>query len=176
MRKLNLGCGADIREGWVNLDAAKLEGIDVVHDINRLPLPFESEEFDYILCQDVLEHVEYVPLLKDLHRILKRGGTLSIRVPHFSSKNNFIDPTHKNFFSIETFDFFAEDSAYRRDYYFDFQFKNVAYRKIVFGAGLFLNRLIEPLVNYSLKSQKQFESSFLSRLFPAENVTVRIIK
>ena len=37
--KLHLGCGTDIRAGWVNLDCAKLPGVDIVHDLNVLPLP-----------------------------------------------------------------------------------------------------------------------------------------
>lgn len=40
--KLNLGCGNDIREGWVNLDINKKEGVNVVHDLNEVPLPFEG--------------------------------------------------------------------------------------------------------------------------------------
>lgn len=48
--KLNLGCGTDIRKGWINLDIAKLDGIDVIHDVNNVPLPFEDNTFDYVLC------------------------------------------------------------------------------------------------------------------------------
>ena len=46
--KLNLGCGRDIREGYVNLDKAGLDGVDVVHDLNVFPYPFEDNEFDEI--------------------------------------------------------------------------------------------------------------------------------
>ena len=97
--KLNVGCGNDIREGWINLDIIKKEGIDIVHDLNKVPLPFEDDTFNYILCRNVLEHVNYVALMNDLHRILKQGGLLRIRVPHFTSKSNYADPTHINLFS-----------------------------------------------------------------------------
>ena len=40
MKKLNLGCGNDIRQGYINLDVAELDGVDVVWDVNKLPLPF----------------------------------------------------------------------------------------------------------------------------------------
>ena len=75
-KKLNLGCGTDIRTGWINLDKFGLPGVDVCHDIQELPLPFDDASFDEILCKDILEHVEYIPLLGDLHRILKHGGIL----------------------------------------------------------------------------------------------------
>lgn len=104
-KKLNVGCGTDTKKGWINLDSAALPGMDVVHDIENLPLPFRDEEFDGILYQDVLEHVKYIPVLCDLHRILKKGGKLIVRVLHFTSKLNFIDPTHKNLFSVNTSDF-----------------------------------------------------------------------
>lgn len=100
MNKLNLGCGKDIREGWINLDSVALPNVDVVHDITALPLPFEDAWFDVILCKDVLEHVDYIPVLKDLHRILKPGGKLLIQVPHFNSQDAYVDPTHCRFFQF----------------------------------------------------------------------------
>jgi len=54
-KNLNLGCGADIRPDCVNLDRASLPGVDVVHDMSQLPLPFSADRFSHIVCQDVLE-------------------------------------------------------------------------------------------------------------------------
>ena len=80
-KKLNLGCGEDIKAGWVNLDFIKLPGVDVVHDIEKPPFPFKDEEFDEILAQDTMEHIwNMIPVMKDLYRILKPGGKLTIRV------------------------------------------------------------------------------------------------
>lgn len=177
-QKLNLGCGYDIREGWINLDIADIDGVDVVHDINKLPLPFDDEQFDYILCQDILEHIEYIPLLKELYRIMKKGGIIEIRVPHFTSRLNFIDPTHKKRFSIQTFDFFTLNTPNKRNYYFDFHFEKVIYKKICFyKKGLFfINYLIEPIINAGNKMRHFYEASFLSRLFPCANIIVKLQK
>lgn len=180
-RKLNLGCGKDIKSDWINLDSADILGVDVVHDIEKLPLPFQNEEFDEILAQDVLEHVEYIPVLKDIQRILKTGGLLTIRVPHFTSKNNYIDPTHKKRFSINTFDFFVANTKLgeKREYYFDFMFSTIFSRRITFERSsriFFYNRFVEPLVNRSLNTQQFYESSGLSRLFPAENILITLQK
>ena len=56
-KKLNVGCGANIKTGWINMDCVELPGVDVVHDIENLPLPFEDEEFDEIRCDNILEHI-----------------------------------------------------------------------------------------------------------------------
>lgn len=176
-RKLNLGCGRDIRQGWINLDQARLPGVDVVHDLEQLPLPFGDDHFDHIHAKDVLEHVEYIPLLAELHRVLRSGGTLQIQVPHFTSADNFIDPTHKKRFSIRTFEFFVKGSALARDYYFDFSFSAIAHRRLNFlGGVLFYNPLVARLVNSHFKIQQYYELTFLSRLFPAQNIVVTLVK
>src|SRR3989338_8456713 len=133
-KRLNLGCGENIKEGWVNLDSAALPGVDVVHDIEKIPFPFKDGEFDEILCRDVLEHVEYIPVLRELYRILKPGGVLRVQVPHFTSRNNFVDPTHKKMFSVSTFDFFVKGTSKfaERAYYFDFSFSGIKSSRITF--------------------------------------------
>jgi ubiquinone/menaquinone biosynthesis C-methylase UbiE len=178
-KKLNIGCGSDIRKGWVNLDSAKLPGVDVVHDINILPLPFADNEFDEILCQDILEHVEYIPVLREIWRMLRSGGFVTIRVPHFTSRNNFIDPTHKKMFSVRTFDFFSKSSLKNRNYYFDFAFSSIEKISISFEKGRWFywpNKIMEYFVNKSRQRQDFYESTFLSRLFPAQNIIFTIKK
>ena len=177
LKRLNLGCGADIKKGWINLDSANLPGVDIVHNIEKLPLPFKDEEFDEILCQDILEHIEYISLLRELYRILKKGCKLKIRVPHFTSKNNFIDPTHLKLFSIRTFEFFIKKSRLKIDHYFDYHFDKIAYTKITFEKGFYVyNYLVEPIVNSNRKMKNLYESTFLSRIFPAQNIIVELVK
>jgi SAM-dependent methyltransferase len=171
MKKLNLGSGTDVREGWSNLDRSALPGVNVVHDIEQLPLPFPSDSFDYVLCQDVLEHVDYIPLLRDIWRILKIGGTLHIRVPHFTSAHAYGDPTHKRLFSSDTFCFFVAGNS--RSYYFDFSFARLEALRIYFGPRAYLP--IQWFVNLSRKTQIFYEASPL-RIFPASNVEVDLVK
>lgn len=182
-RKLNVGCGTDIRSGWINLDSTALPGVDVVHDIERLPWPFADAAFDVVLCQDVLEHTDYIPIMRECWRIMKKDARLIIRVPHFTSKNNFSDPTHRRLFSINTFEFFcaapAHAKARGRGYYFDFHFARVLRRRITFerSSRIYLyNRLVEALINRSARMQDIYESTLLARLFPAENIVAELIK
>ena len=177
--KINLGCGNDIRKGWVNVDCAPLTGVDVVHDLNVTPLPFESQCADEIVCEDVLEHVDYVPILKECHRILIPGGLLNISVPHFTSNNNYVDPTHRKMFSVKTFNFFCENTFERkmRSYYFDFCFSSIE-RRIVFSTkGFFIyNRPVQFFANLSHRAQTVYEATAWSRLFPADNLRIKLRK
>ncbi len=155
MNKINLGCGKDIKTGWINLDSVELPGVDICHDLEVLPLPFEDNTFDEVLCQSILEHIhDYIPILKDIHRILKTGGKLSILVPHFTSKNAYTDPTHIRYFACRTFNFFTETHSHA--YYFDFSFSKVASIHINFEKQplYFYNYILEPLIN--LNTSKQF--------------------
>jgi len=174
MKKLNLGCGNDIRTGWTNLDRVKLPGVDVVHDLNITPLPFPDECFNFILCKDILEHVDLIPLLRELHRILLPGGALSVQVPHFTSKNAYSDPTHVNYFTAQTFKYFSE--GHSRSYYFDFSFSAIDVH-ICFEnrLGYVYNRILERLVNSSDKSRNYYEGSPL-RVFPATNLKIVLTK
>lgn len=178
MKKLNVGCGNDIRKGWVNLDIAKLAGVDIVHDIQKIPWPIKNNTFDEIECSDILEHVDYIPILKEMHRIIKKGGILRIKVPHFTSRNNFIDPTHKKMFSIKTFEFFVKDSQFNRDYYFDFSYSKLNKRRITFEKHISVcyNYLVQPLINIHPNLIIYYEATFLRNLFPAENIIIELQK
>ena len=105
-RKLNLGCGDFPKSGFLNVDLRPLPGVDVVHDLSKLPYPFESEQFDRIEADHVLEHLpEVFSVMRELHRLLTPGGRLLVRVPHFS--RGFSHPEHKRGFDV-TFRYYFE--------------------------------------------------------------------
>jgi len=115
MKKLNLGCGIDYKEGFVNVDFHSHIKVDVEHDLNGLPYPFASEEFDFILASHVLEHLDKpFFIMKELHRILKPGGTLIIKVPHFS--RGFTHSEHKAGFDV-TFPYYFNPKFTKSGYY-----------------------------------------------------------
>lgn len=172
--RLNLGAGKlNVREGYTNLDMTKYPNIDVVCDLNKLPLPFEDNKFDEILAYSILEHVNYVPLMDELYRILKPEGIIKIRVPHFTYVEAYADPTHINHFSFLTFFYFTKDL--KREYSFS-KFSSFG-GKITFQKRLILpwNYLIEWFVNLGEWSKKLYEKTPL-RVFPAANLEVWLKK
>jgi SAM-dependent methyltransferase len=98
-QKLNLGCGEHKKEGYVNIDWQALTKPDVVHDLNAFPYPFPDNTFDLVEAFHVLEHLDKpFVIMKELHRILKPGGTLHIKVPHFS--RGFTHAEHAHGFDV----------------------------------------------------------------------------
>jgi len=106
-RVLDVGCGigdfvrfrqqttgADINPETVKF--CKMQGLDVVRmDVDRLP--FSSGEFDGVLIDNVLEHIESPQsLIEEVYRVLKPFGTLLIGVP--GKKGYEKDADHKVFY------------------------------------------------------------------------------
>ena len=82
-RKANLGCGYDIREGYLNVDLHQRHNPDLVADVSELSM-LPSGYFEEIVAQDVLEHLERhktLPTLREWARLLQPNGTVEIRVP-----------------------------------------------------------------------------------------------
>lgn len=119
--KLNLGCGLDIKEGYVNID--KKRPADVLHDLNKFPYPFGDNAFGEVHCDNILEHLtNLVKVMEELHRIAKPNAKIRIIVPYWHNFNAFRDITHKHFFSMESFDAFTNKDG-QRYYYSDKRFE-----------------------------------------------------
>ena len=118
---LNLGAGNKIIKGAVNHDrTAHRPEIDVAHDLNELPWPFEDNSFDQIAALAVFEHLDHdlVSSLNECWRILRPGGTVTVKLPYWNSDNSYRDPTHRWFFSLGAFDQFDPDTERGRAYAF----------------------------------------------------------
>jgi predicted SAM-dependent methyltransferase len=91
--KLNLGCGRDVRAGWVNIDLTVTRGVGeaapgtkVIEFDLRRGLPLAADSCALIYSSHFLEHLEYrhgLALMRESHRCLKRGGLLRLALPEF---------------------------------------------------------------------------------------------
>lgn len=134
--KLNLGCGAFRIPGTVGVDRVQRGNTDVIADLSR-PLPFRSESVSAIHIYHVMEHLDFVRLMDELHRVLAQDGRLHIRVPHASSFGFWDDPTHVRPFTSRTFDYW--EPGYHQEYGFKTHF-NVISRKLHFLGNSDINR------------------------------------
>jgi predicted SAM-dependent methyltransferase len=111
--RIHLGCGDDIKEGWVNLDLRldgpgpalqdDLETLFINYDI-RLGLPIAENSCDIVYSCHFFEHLNYkegVQLMRDCHRVLRPGGVFRFCLPNFKRAfEAYVKNDHKYFDSL----------------------------------------------------------------------------
>lgn len=101
-KKLNLGCGDQTPEGWINVDyawGAKIAKIPIFNGLGLTNLkwdkkiiihnllkhfPWENESIDVVYSSHTLEHFtreDGFRFLNECYRVLKNGGIIRIIVP-----------------------------------------------------------------------------------------------
>lgn len=117
--KLNLGCGNDYREGYVNADISRDVKADIYFDIED-GIPSDRDgSYDEVICLDVLEQIttakKFVFVMNELWRITKLGGSVHIRVPNAKDICAFQDPMDSRHFTEDTFTYMQyEHQRYER--------------------------------------------------------------
>ena len=112
MNKLNLGCGFDKLDGYINIDNRSECSPDVVFDLNIFPYPFETNTFSEIIMDHVIEHLDDPLLvLQEIYRISAPEAKIYLNCPHFSG--NWVHPGHKSAISVHLFDFLKSDYGER---------------------------------------------------------------
>ena len=80
--RLQVGCGKNILDGWMNTDLV-VNGNIIYLDATK-PLPFGDNTLDYIFSEHIFEHISYADghaFIKECHRVLKPGGRIRIATP-----------------------------------------------------------------------------------------------
>jgi SAM-dependent methyltransferase len=111
--RLDIGCSDHKQPHWIGMDIRNLPGVDVVHDAQKFPYPFEDNCCFQILLSHLWEHIEpkyRVDMMNELWRIMKPEGQLLISVPYYLSIGACQDPTHYTCPNEATFTYF--DPAY----------------------------------------------------------------
>ena len=86
IRKLHIGCGGHILDGWLNADIFPSSSI-ILHLDATEPFPLGDEEFDYVFSEHMIEHISYshgLLMLSECYRILRKHGKIRISTPDLS--------------------------------------------------------------------------------------------
>jgi SAM-dependent methyltransferase len=131
MRKhLDLGCGKNPRNPYFS---ENVYGIDLDPSVTVLgdnfqcvnlsvdPIPYSDSFFDSISAFDFLEHLPrqaidfekkiihtpFINVMSEIHRTLKPNGMFYAVTPAYPSNEAFQDPTHVNFITNRTHEYFC---------------------------------------------------------------------
>ena len=175
--RLNLGVGRRPREGYYGLDWIEMPGVDVVADLNEPFTQLPDNSVEAIYTHHTFEHVvNFLPLLKEIHRVVVPDGRVEVVVPHFTNPYGFSDPTHVRFFGLYSFYYFADEADQPRRkvpaFYLPERFA-VESIDITFMPTLIMfkpvRRLMTKVVNSSMWLLDWYERSWC-RHFPADSI------
>lgn len=122
---LDMGCGINPRNPFA---AEKVYGVDILSNLENktkgfsylqvMPgerIPLNDSSLDSLSGFDFLEHLPrgatlesnfFILFMNEAHRVLQKGGILLLVTPAFPSPASFQDPTHVNFISEGTINYF----------------------------------------------------------------------
>ncbi len=174
--RLDIGCGYRKKQGFVNIDMNKNCNPDILLDISKKKLPHKDNTVDEIYCDNVLEHlneqqIEFV--LSEFHRVIKKQGKITIRVPYKTSTGAYYW-RHKIFFGyygLRDFDIEQGKSIQIR-HLPKFKFK----RRLEFRKGGFIwDYFFEVIFNLP-KLCFFYDTTGLCYIFPAQCVIFELKK
>jgi predicted SAM-dependent methyltransferase len=123
--KLDLGCGAFKREGYIGIDNYVSEeqwkdhatSIDINWDLSK-GIPFEDASVAAVYTSHYLEHTNIDFLLREIHRVAQPDAAIHIVVPYANSAEGMY-PGHVNFLTEK---FFNNNTCFQE------RFRDVEYR------------------------------------------------
>ena len=145
-RHLDLGCGAVARNPYrkpevFGVDSRPLPaapGVTVkCANLSLEPIPFPDDHFGSVSAFDFLEHVPrvlvssdgtttffpFVRLMSEVWRVLAPGGLFYALTPTYPHRTAFQDPTHVNFITVETHEYFCGATPAGAMYGFEGRFR-----------------------------------------------------
>lgn len=116
LKKLNLGCGNDYKDGFWNVDNGHCR-VDEKVDICQV-FPWQDNTFEMIYSRHVLEHIpreKFFQVFREIHRVLAPKGLFQFEVPMAGSDNFWTDPTHTMPFTTRTMDYVIRGKQLREN-------------------------------------------------------------
>jgi len=109
--KLNMGCGHNKIDGYLNVDISPECQPDLVCDLEVLPWVWPDNSVDAVRFNHCLEHLGqqskvFLGMMKELYRVCKNDSIIEINVPHPRHDNFIGDPTHVRVISPQVLSLF----------------------------------------------------------------------
>jgi predicted SAM-dependent methyltransferase len=180
MNKLNIGCGDDVKKGWVNLDIVDY-GDNIKQDLDSYPWPFSDNTFDYILASHILEHLkDFNSVINELWRISKPNATIEVRVPFFLNSLYYGEPDHRIPFSIRSFDGYEDITNKKLKWYEEWKknhrtnFKSKA--RFSYIDRRFKFSIYRPLkwIDWFINIEPVIFELFFAQLLPPQQVFIKL--
>jgi len=83
VKKLQIGCGGQLRDGWLNGNYESWRKGTIFLDASK-PFPVDGGQFDFVFSEHMIEHIPHdqgMRMLRECYRILKPGGVIRISTP-----------------------------------------------------------------------------------------------
>jgi len=171
---LDLGCGKKKRPNAIGVDYSDRHNADIIHNLNVFPYPLADSEFDEIYLDNVLEHLDDpMRVMEEVYRICKTDGRAKVIVPYFRSVWAYIDPTHKHFFTVDSFAYFDPRHIICQRY--DYTPARFLVEKVVFNETLQSRWITSLVVRFANKYPNRYER-YLSHLYPLDDITYYLKK
>ncbi|TPV92716.1 MAG: class I SAM-dependent methyltransferase [Myxococcales bacterium FL481] len=111
--QLNLGCGYQPLEGFLNVDFDAKCNPDAIVNLEHMPWPFTTDQAKRVVMHHVLEHLapdpsHFLKLMQELYRICAPNALIQLTLPHPRHDEYLTDPTHVRPFLPETFHLFSQ--------------------------------------------------------------------
>lgn len=160
---LDLGCGTNKYKKYfiqknefigVDVETSGRESAykkpDLFYDGKKLP--FNDENFDLIICTEVLEHVEHFDLIvREIFRSLKKNGSAVITMP-------FITAEHEIPYDFRRFTSYGIKREFEK-----FGFNVKKFEKILFGHAAIRQLLYGEMLRYERTNKVNFLVKFFLR-------------
>jgi len=94
-RILNIACGVNLKPAFLKDIKADFYGTDVdkrvisgkvkFSDIDKQPIPYQSNYFDLVICIYSIEHFKTRKIFSEAHRLLKKNGKFILLTTNFAN-------------------------------------------------------------------------------------------
>ena len=109
LKKVDLCSCNNKPEGFIGVDARKLNDDDIVFDLDKPDWPFEDGSVGVFRAQDAIEHMkDPINTMKEIYRCLSDYGWAIIDVPSTDGRGAFQDPTHVSFWNSNSFWYYTK--------------------------------------------------------------------